>query len=121
QDTLPDDHPAKLGLGWAVANDKPTFVGKAALERLGALPLERHLVGLRFDGNPLRGAPLTVEGRIVGRITSCTDSAAVGAPIGLGWIRALDGAFPSSLRSGDVLATVASTPFWDPEGVRLRA
>ncbi len=121
QDTLPDDHPAKLGLAWAVANEKPRFVGKAALERMDALPLERRLVGLRFDGAPLRGAPLTADGRIVGRVTSCTDSAAVGAPIGLGWIRAVDGMFPSSLRSGDVLASVAPTPFWDPEGVRLRA
>ena len=121
QDTLPDDHPAKLGLGWAVASEKPAFVGKAALERMDALPLERRLVGLRFDGSPLRGAPLTADGRIVGRITSCADSVAVGAAIGLGWIRAVDGAFPSSLRSGAVLATVASTPFWDPEGVRLRA
>ena len=42
--------------------------------------------------------------------------------IGLGWIRAVDGAFPH--RPGDrrtSTATVVSTPFYDPEGVRLRA
>ena len=38
QDTLPDDTPAKLGLGWAVDLAKPWFVGKAALERLAELP-----------------------------------------------------------------------------------
>ena len=121
QDTLPDDHPGKLGLGWAVAMDKPAFVGKASLERMAALPLERRLVGLRFDGTPQRGAPLAVDGRIVGRVTSCTVSAALGEAIGLGWIRAVDGAFPPVLASGDLRATVAPTPFYDPEGVRLRA
>ncbi|HYJ61280.1 MAG TPA: 2Fe-2S iron-sulfur cluster-binding protein [Actinomycetota bacterium] len=121
QDTLPDDHPGKLGLGWAVAMDKPAFVGRASLERMVALPLERRLVGLRFDGSPQRGAPLAVDGRIVGRVTSCTVSAALEEGIGLGWIRAVDGAFPPVLASGDLRATVGPTPFYDPEGVRLRA
>lgn len=121
QDTMPDDHPTKLGLDWVVARDKPDFVGKRALERMAPLPLERKLVGLRFDGSPQRGQPLTVDGAIVGRITSCIESLAVGASIGLGWIRALDGTFPAQLRAGDLTATVASTPFYDPEGARLRA
>ena len=121
QDTLPDDHPAKLGLGWAVAMHKERFVGKPALERIAALPLERRLVGLRFDGTPQRGAPLAVDGRIVGRVTSCAVSDAVGAPVGLGWIRAVDGSFAARLASGDVTAEVVPTPFYDPEGARLRA
>jgi sarcosine oxidase, subunit alpha len=121
QDTMPDDHPAKLGLGWAVASHKEEFVGKRALERMDALPLERRLVGLRFDGAPQRGHPLAVNDAIVGRITSCAVSDAAGGPIGLGWLRAVDGEFPSVLRAGDVTATVSHTPFYDPEGVRLRA
>jgi sarcosine oxidase subunit alpha len=121
QDTLPDDHPWKLGLGWAVAMDKGDFVGRTALERMLALPLERTLVGLRFDRAPQRGAPLAYEGRIVGRVTSCARSPAVGAAIGLGWLRAVDGAFPTRLRAGDVDAVVVDRPFYDPEGARLRA
>ncbi|HEX3299061.1 MAG TPA: 2Fe-2S iron-sulfur cluster-binding protein [Actinomycetota bacterium] len=120
QDTMPDDHPAKLGLGWAVATHKAEFVGKRALERMDALPLERRLVGLRFDGPPQRGHPLAVDGAIVGRITSCAVSVAAGGPVGLGWLRAVDGEFPNVLRAGDVTATVSATPFYDPEGVRLR-
>jgi sarcosine oxidase subunit alpha len=120
QDTMPDDHPAKLGLDWAVATHKDEFVGKRALERMNALPLERRLVGLRFDGPPQRGYPLAADGVIVGRITSCTVSSAAGGPVGLGWLRAIDGTFPSVLRAGDVTATVSPTPFYDPEGVRLR-
>ena len=98
QDTMPDDHPTKLGLDWAVAPDKPSFVGKQALDRMASLPLDRKLVGLRFDGTPQRGAPLAVEGTIVGRVTSCAVSEAVGAPIGLGWIRTVDDVFPADAR-----------------------
>ena len=121
QDTMPDDHPRKLGLGWAVSMDKDDFVGKRALERMDELPLERKLVGLRFDGAPLRGAPLMLDDQVVGRVTSCATSVAVGAPIGLGWLRTVDGVFPETLRSGGATATVVPTPFYDPEGVRLRA
>ena len=120
QDTMPDDHPTKLGLDWAVALDKPSFVGKQALDRMASLPLDRKLVGLRFDGTPQRGAPLAVEGTIVGRVTSCAVSEAVGAPIGLGWIRTVDDVFPQTLAASDITATVVPTPFYDPEGVRLR-
>jgi len=121
QDTLPDDHPGKLGLGWAVAMDKPAFVGKVSLERMSSFPLERKLVGLEFEGEPQRGVPLYLGDRVVGRVTSCARSEALGREIGLGWLRAVDGGFPSSLRAGDVPARVVPRPFYDPEGARLRA
>ncbi len=58
QDTLPDDHPEKLGLGFAVAMDKGPFVGRARWRGWPTFP-ERQLVGLTFDGTPQRGMPLT--------------------------------------------------------------
>ena len=121
QDTLPDDHPGKLGLGWAVAMDKPAFVGKVALERMAALPLERMLVGLEFDGSPQRGVPLSLGSRVVGRVTSSARSEALGRQVGLGWLRAVDGTFPTNLRADGVPARVVPRPFYDPEGARLRA
>ncbi len=121
QDTLPDDHPGKLGLGWAVAMDKPAFVGKVSLERMSSLPLERKLVGLEFEDSPQRGVPLTVGDRVVGRVTSCARSEALGREIGLGWLRAVDGAFPTNLRADGVAASVVPRPFYDPDGARLRA
>jgi sarcosine oxidase, subunit alpha len=121
QDTLPDDHPSKLGLGWCVAMDKPAFLGKVALERMAAIPLERKLVGLRFDAGPQRGAPLHAGDEIVGRITSCARSESLGQWIGLGWIRAVAGEFPGTVRSGAATASVVARPFYDPEGARLRA
>ena len=117
QDTMPDDHPAKLGLGWAVATDKPAFVGKRALERMDALPLERRLVGLRFDGPPQRGHPLAVDGAIVGR-----DHLVRG--VGGGRRPRSDSAgsgrsTASSRRccsAGDVTATVVADPLLRPRG-----
>jgi sarcosine oxidase, subunit alpha len=120
QDALPDDHPAKLGLGWAVAMDKESFLGKPALERMSSFPKERKLVGLEFDATPPRGVPLMAGGEIVGRVTSCARSQALGRAIGLGWLRAVDGEFPTDLRAGAVTATVVPTPFYDPEGARVR-
>jgi sarcosine oxidase subunit alpha len=121
QDTLPDDHPRKLGMEWAIHSEKESFVGKAALQRMSELPLERKLVGLEFDRTPERGAPLHLEDRVVGRVTSCSWSDVLGKAIGLGWLRAVDGRFATRLRCGDARATVVETPFYDPEGKRLRA
>ena len=121
QDTMPDDHPVKLGMAFAVSMDKPTFIGKPALERMAGFPQERRLVGLEFDGIPQRGVPLETAGTIVGRVTSCAVSPALGKAVGLGWLRAVDGRFPDSLAAGLVTARVVPMPFYDPKGVRLRA
>jgi glycine cleavage system aminomethyltransferase T len=125
QDTLPDDTPTKLGMGWAVDAAKPWFVGKLALERMAARPVTRRLAGFVFDGAPadasaLRGQPLLVGDTVTGRITSAAQSDAVGRAIGLGWIRAVDGAFPAELRAGETVARVVRPSFYDPEGTRVR-
>jgi sarcosine oxidase subunit alpha len=122
QDTLPDDTPRKLGLDWAIANDKPAFIGRDSLRRMAELPLERKLVGLAFEGvDPTQGAPLYAGDRVVGRVTSCSRSWAPGRAVGLGWIRAIDGEFPASLHTSGAGVGVVPTPFYDPRGERLRA
>jgi sarcosine oxidase subunit alpha len=129
QDTLPDSTPAKLGMGWAVAADKPSFLGKPALERMAALPLERRLVGIAFEPGapaPEPGAPLFDGQRISGRLTSCVESPAASCAIALAWIYADDGVFPTAceapLASGArARGAVVPTPFYDPEGAKLRA
>jgi sarcosine oxidase subunit alpha len=129
QDTLPDATPAKLGLDWAVASGKSAFLGKLALERMAALPVERRLVGIAFERGapaPEPGAPLFDGERMAGRLTSCMESPAAGCAIALAWTYADGGAFPTAcearLASGArVRGAVASTPFYDPEGARLRA
>jgi sarcosine oxidase subunit alpha len=126
QDSLPDDTPAKLGLGHAVAMGKPWFVGKSALERLSALPATRRLAGLAFDRAPndvaeLRGAPLMTDGDVVGRVTSAERSPVLDRAIGLGWIREDAASRAPDLRAGPAVARVVPTPFYDPEGSRVRA
>ena len=126
QDTMPDDTPAKLGLGWAVDMTKPWFIGKQALERMAELPPSRRLVGLDFSDGPaataeLRGEPLLQNDRVIGRVTSAERSPALDRAIGLGWVRAVGGVFPEGLRTGSgAAATVVRTPFYDPEGGRMR-
>ena len=122
QDTMADDSPEKLGLGWAVAPGK-TFAASRALERLAETTPNRRLVGLAFDrgGAELRGVPLRSGGRIVGRVTSAGWSPTLERSIGLGWIRReSDGDVPDALRADHVTARVVPTPFLDPEGERVR-
>jgi sarcosine oxidase, subunit alpha len=120
QDAMPDDHPRKLGLGWAVSMDKPVFVGRTSLERMSELPLERRLVGLTFEGTVRRGAPLSAGGRIVGRVTSAAFSPTLSRNIGLGWISGTEDEPPAPLTASGVAAAVVEKPFYDPRGERLR-
>ncbi|MGH3113929.1 MAG: glycine cleavage T C-terminal barrel domain-containing protein, partial [Gaiellaceae bacterium] len=123
QDTMPDDTPEKLGLGWAVAPGKE-FASARALERLAAIPVDRRLVGLEFDGGgaELRGVPLSVGGRVAGRVSSAARSPILDRSIGLGWVRREPGGgFPDELRAGRIRARVVPTPFYDPAGARLHA
>jgi glycine cleavage system aminomethyltransferase T len=83
-------------------------------------------VGLEFSEGPedtadLRGEPLLVGDAVVGRVTSAERSIVLDRAIGLGWIRAVDGGFPDRLRTGSgPTAIVATTPFYDPDGGRMR-
>jgi sarcosine oxidase subunit alpha len=99
------------------------FAAARSLERLGELPIDRKLVGFEFDrgGAELRGVPLRIGGRILGRVTSAGWSPTLERSIGLGWIRREPGgAFPDTLHADRVTAHVVPTPFLDPEGERLR-
>jgi sarcosine oxidase subunit alpha len=126
QDTMPDDTPAKLGMSWAVAMDKPWFVGKKALERMSELPVGRRQVGLEFVGGPaatadLRGEPLVTGDRMIGRVTSAERSPVLDRAIGLGWVRVEGDVTPERFTTGSGVAVrVVPRPFYDPEGGRMR-
>ena len=110
---------------WAVDMSKPWFVGKRPSSAWPRCPLGA-LVGLEFGGGPadtadLRGEPLIVGDAVVGRITSAERSIALDRAIGLGWLRAVDGGVPRAARDGPgATASVVPTPFYDPEGGRMR-
>jgi glycine cleavage system aminomethyltransferase T len=56
-------------------------------------------------------------------VTSAERSIALNRSIGLGWVRASEGGFPSVLEVAghpSARARVVPTPFYDPSGERLR-
>jgi len=123
QDTDFDTTPSKLGLDWAAKMEKPYFVGRAALERIAAFPLDMKLVPIGFPGQntPPEGATLTINGNHIGRLTSSRYSPVLKQGVALGFIHQTNGQFPEKVNAGDATGTVASGPFYDPKGVKLRA
>jgi sarcosine oxidase subunit alpha len=128
QDTDFDSTPAKLGLEWAVKMSKPDFVGRSGLSRLATIEPNRVLRAFTFPGTvaPLEGAQLLADGERVGYLTSSRFSPVLGHGIALGWVYRTDAGFPSTVRAvdgsgADLVGTVTTGPFFDPEGGRLRA
>jgi len=127
QDTDYDSTPAKLGLDWAVKMEKPDFVGKIALERLSRLDRDKELVSITFCGPraPVDGAQLVRNGDRIGYLTSSRLSPVLGHGIALGWVARSASRLPDTVvaqdSSGRYEGRVTKGPFYDPEGVRLRA
>jgi aminomethyltransferase len=112
-------NPIEAGLGWVVKLDKPTFVGKAALEKVKAAPLPRKLVGFEVTGRGVarHGYPLRdVDGNEVGICTSGSPGPTVGKSIGLGYLpaamTAIGTKFLVDCRGKNVEAVVVKTPFY---------
>jgi glycine cleavage system T protein len=119
-DTELDTTPRRLGMDWAVNMEKPFFIGRDALARTGALPDHRRLVGLTMDGEaPSEGSPISMGGDVIGHVTSTFTSPTLGLALMLGWLKRSP--FPEQVEVDGRMATVASPPFYDPEGIRARA
>ncbi len=120
-DTDLDSTPRRLGMDWAVRMDKPQFIGRAALERTAKLPDQRRWMGFAMDGldAPVEGAPIWVDGEIVGNVTGSWPSPVLGRTVLLGWQRRTPFAERVTIEGRE--AVVVPTPFYDPEGHRARA
>lgn len=127
QDTDGLTHPIEADMAWAIAKNKPYFMGGRSIEIQAARPLSRKLVGFAID-DPATPVPeechLTVRGtEIVGRVTSAVRSPALGRTIGLAYV-APDQAEPGKtfdikVAGGHLIqATVVPIPFYDPENKR---
>jgi aminomethyltransferase len=78
--------PLQAGLGWVVSWTKPEgFRGREALEKERAAGVSRHLIGLVGEGRrpPRADAALTIDGAVVGRVTSGNFSPVLGHGIAL--------------------------------------
>jgi sarcosine oxidase subunit alpha len=121
-------NPYEADMGWAVKLDKDDFVGKRLLTHAHAARDEsrEHLVGfvLPAPSVPHDGAAIVVDGQPAGRVTSSRYSPARTAGIGLAWVKTAKAQEGASIdvRVGGrlVKAKVTMTPFYDPEGRRLR-
>ena len=113
--------PLEAGLAWTIAWEKPTpFVGQEALARQKADKPRRKLVGFEMTerGIPRQGYTLCAgadPGRVVGAVTSGTQSPTLGAGIGLGYVEV-----PFHKRKNELLvdirgrmrrARIVKTPF----------
>ncbi|HSL24767.1 MAG TPA: glycine cleavage T C-terminal barrel domain-containing protein, partial [Acidimicrobiia bacterium] len=120
-DTEFDSTPRRLGMEWAVKLDKEDFVGRQALLRTNALPLDKVLVGLELEGPaPFEGDVIRVHGTPVGQVTSSRYSGVLGKSVMLGWVKLGEGAPPDRVEVAGRLARRVPLPFYDPEGRRAR-
>ncbi len=120
-------NPFEAGLGAHVGFDKGEFIGRDALLRIRDKGITRKLVGYVVDGAALMvapGTPIAVGGTDVGKATLAAHSQTLIKVIGLGYVPVEFSDFGSALtiraESGNLSATVVETPFFDPQGERIR-
>lgn len=129
QDSDGLSYPEEVDMDWAVAADKPFFVGQRAIAAMARRGLSRRLVGFRLPlGTPLpEECSLTLQGEdIVGRVTSVAFSDALGHVIGLAYVApsmaAVGTRFDIKLAGGGgrVSAEVVPRPFYDADNERQK-
>jgi heterotetrameric sarcosine oxidase gamma subunit len=131
-----EDSPLQAGLSFAVAFDKPEFIGREALlqQREAGIP-DRRLVQIRVEAEGVpphlyHNVPLLRDGEIVGSVTSGAYGHRLGASLGMGYVSCPGGVTPDWLSSGTWEAEIAwkrypaklqLRPWYDPKGERLKA
>jgi aminomethyltransferase len=81
--------PLEAGLGWLVHWDsKAEFMGRQVLEQQKQQGVSRRLVGLQMQGRNIarHGYPVLSQGKIVGEVTSGTQSPTLGQAIALAYV-----------------------------------
>jgi aminomethyltransferase len=113
--------PYEADLGWTVAINKPSFLGKDTLVRQKANGVTKRLVGFELAEGPMprRGFALVAGGRQVGTVTSGTFSPLLNKPIGMGYVE-VGFASPGTkleveIRAKRYPAIVVKMPFWRAE------
>jgi sarcosine oxidase, subunit alpha len=125
QDTDALSNPYDAGMSWVVKLDKPDFIGRHAFSRLQNQGGSSRLVGFETEhGIPIDGNAVVVEGKLAGRITSVRFSPHANKYVGLAWVPAQHANNGSTIQfhsDGKLhTATVVESPFYDPEGTKLK-
>lgn len=132
-DVGPADQPRHVGLGFTVAWDKPSFIGREAVLAAREQPLQRRLLYVRLDDpEPLlrHGETVRFDGRQVGRVTSGAYGHHLGCAVGLAMIddpelvglpvRAEVEGVTVEIATKAATARLSRRPWYDPDNVRLR-
>ena len=120
-------NPFEAGLDPFVNLDKANFIGRDAMLRIKEKGVTRKLVGYEVAGGPTvvtPGTPIEIDGQTVGKATFAARSPTLNKMVGLGYVPVKYAKIGSKLTiitgSGKLNATVVDTPFFDPEGKRIR-
>ena len=109
--------PISAGLGWAVDLTKD-FIGAVPIRQVAEAGPKRKLVGLVLDGRRIgrQGAPVLIDGKPVGEVTSGTLSPTLGKSIAMAYVdagHAAEGTAVSvDLKGTPNAATVVKLPFY---------
>ena len=128
QDTDGLTDPFEASARWAVAMDKPYFVGQRSLKILQARGPRQTLMGFEMHDAKIlpKECHLVIEGGdIAGRVTSITYSRTLGKAIGLAMLSSQLARVGCEIQiRGDggamLKAVVTPTPFYDPKNQRQR-
>ncbi|MBI4563143.1 MAG: glycine cleavage system aminomethyltransferase GcvT [Planctomycetes bacterium] len=110
--------PLEAGLDFAVALDKPDFIGRAALQTQRKDGVSKKLVGFHMAGKriPRHGMDAFAEGVKTGIVTSGTFSPSLSRPIGMAHVRpehaAVGTALEIDIRGRREPATIVPLPFY---------
>ena len=128
-----EDTPLEAGLAFACAFAKqPAFIGREALLAQKERGVTRRLVQFALDDpQPLlyHNEPVYRDGTMVGYLTSGGYGHTLGRSVGLGYVRDAGGVDAAFVNSGSYAIEIAGerysaraslTPFYDPEGERMR-
>ena len=126
QDTDGLTIPQEANMGWAIAQKKPYFQGKRAIQAINAREVSRQLVGFKLPiDSPLpEECNLIIDNNeIIGRVTSVSPSPTLNKIIGLAFVSSNKSApgkvIQIKLSNARIIdAMVCQTPFYDPDNER---
>lgn len=110
-------NPLEAGLGWITKLNKTEFIGKDVLMKVKAEGLKRRLVALASDEKafPRHGYDVSVNGNVIGVVTSGTVSPVLEKPVAMAYVEAeyaAEGTLVNFLiRGKEVPARVVKLPF----------
>lgn len=107
----------EAGLGWITKLQKGEFIGREALQKVKDKGVTRKLVAMISEEKafPRTGYDISVDGKIVGKITSGTVSHILNKPIALGYVdkeyAKIDQKINFVIRKKEIPAVIVRLPF----------